>query len=207
MGAEGDMNVRNLQSLVALVIGFALGYLWHGCTNVCDDPLTEQTVTTTTIDSSLRVTPSLPIVVTESRPNVVRRPGIVTHVDTVRMADTIVRLDTILISEPFVMTLDTITDRGDTVTAITSFPPPEMSIAVRSRPDTAMDRTRIVVVDRPVPQKQSWWVEPAKAGVYIGGGFLAGYITRLATEDNECTQVINQIPAARPALVNVRLTF
>lgn len=198
------MELKNLQSILGIVIGFGLGILWESCTHECPDLLDQPTVMTASVDSTLRIALALPIVVEARRPRVVRTPGIVTVVDTVvRDGDT--RYDTVLQSEPFTISIDTVTGRGDTVSAWATFPPPEMNIVVRPSPDTLVDRRELIVVDRPVPQKKPWYEEPAKAGLYIGGGFIAGYLFRLATDD--CTQIINQLPASKPALLNVQLRF
>lgn len=198
------MTLRNLQGLLGMVIGFGLGIIWESCTHQCPDLLDQPQEISTRIDSTVKIALALPIVVEAKRPRVVRRPGIVTVVDTV-IVDGETRYDTLLQSEPFRFSIDTVTARGDTVSAWASFPPPEMTVVVRSAPDTIMERREVIVIDRPVPQSKPWYEEPAKAGLYIGGGFIAGYLVRLATED--CTQIINNVPASRAALLNVQLRF
>ncbi len=198
------MELKNLQSILAMVIGFGLGVLWESCTHECPELIDQPTEITTTVDSTLKIALALPIVVEAERPRVARRPGIVTVVDTVVLNGE-TRYDTVLQSEPFTFSIDTVLARGDTVSAWATFPPPELNVVVRPAPDTLVERRSVIVVDRPVPQKKPWYEEPAKAGLYIGGGFIAGYLFRLATDD--CTQIINQLPASKPALLNVQLRF
>lgn len=200
------INARTIEGLLLLGLGFALGWIFGGWNHECPDLLSVPPTMIESIDTVERIVERPPIVV-QARPRVVRVPEIITYVDTVVVADSL-RLDTVLRSEPFEMALDTVSDRGDSITAIARFPPPSMAIAIRPRPDTALDRTRIVVVDRPVPIREPWYKEPAKAGAYITGGMILGYVFRLVTEP-ECTRIEVGAPALRPAhdfaLVNLSI--
>lgn len=198
------MTTNNLQSLIALVIGFGLGLLWESCTHECacpePGPATISSVLYDTIEVDRQ--PEM-ITIERARPRVKAEGDVTAYVDT-----TAEGLDTIMMAQPFEMALDTVTARGDSISARARFPPPELSVMIRPARDTVRTITRTIVVDRPVPERKPWYHEPAKAGVYLAGGFAAGYLTRLITEENECSPtIINQPPAARPALLTLQIAF
>ena len=176
--------------------GVALGWWIKGC----DSP--EEIIRE--VRDTVTVVQHRPQIVEKEVPFYVKGDPVV-YRDTIRTDDG--ERDTVreFIAQPFELSMDTVEADGDTIAVQVRSPPPTISLAIAPAPDTTLERTNIVHIP---PPPKPWYEEPAKAGVYIGGGFLAGYVTRLLTEESCQNRQPNQVAnSTTPSLINISLSW
>ncbi len=186
------MNLNWIISIIAALAGVTLGWFLKGC-GAPETTVVERRDTVTVVQM-------LPEVIERRVPVVVRGDPIVFR-DTV----TINGVDTVteFVAPPFAMRLDTVEADGDTINVLASHPPPRITITRRPPPDTTTTRTEYIHLP---PPKEKWYAEPLKLGVTFGGGFLAGYLTRTFTHDDDKCRPL-QTTEKPPALVNLNVRF
>lgn len=165
---------------VMLVVGFVGGWLLKPDR---DCPTLRLPTTTAAqvvdVDTVRVVHLPEPVRITTSAPRTRAHGPVVAHVDTVYLADT-VRFDTVLMAQPFQMALDTISG-GDTIQVQASFPPPTLAISIQHQPDTAITRTRTIMLTQEV-DGATWYEEAGKGVFYAACGYLARVLTEPSGE-------------------------
>ncbi len=174
------MDWKPIIAILATVAGTVLGWTLRGCGS-------GNHVAAVQVVDTVRVVEHVPEYIERQVPVYVKGKTIVFR-DTVHTAsgDTIHTFE----AQPFTMQLDTVAANGDSISVQTSFPPPQISVAIKAMADTSTVRTRIVYI---APEREPWYVKP----LYAAGGFVAGYGIRWMTEDSQTPQPITPTAAIK----------